>query len=266
MSDDKSKVEEVAASESPKEPVIPAGEETPEEETVEVTPEVPEETETPEEPETVEEEIKEEEPKPPSRRETLRIQDLLKKYGPPKDRVPYQPRQDVMDYKETLNAEPDLIEQLELDRRTAAESGYNAGIKRAEFLDWRTSVKIDNPIVKQKYPMLDPASPQFHPAVADSVNTWYMKMTGGDPETETVVNPNISYAEFVDGFMELVQEAAGQKNAQTVKNVARQAAATGLRPDGSSAKRLNLNKAPEDMSIEELYAVIGQSMPKKKIK
>ena len=63
--------------------------------------------------------------------------------------------------------------------------------------------------------------------------------------------------------MELVEEIAGQKNAQTVKNVTKQAAQTGLRPDGSSAPRMNLNKAPQDMTMEELYASIGQKPPKR---
>jgi hypothetical protein len=64
--------------------------------------------------------------------------------------------------------------------------------------------------------------------------------------------------------MELVEEIAGQKNAQSVKNIVKQAAATGLRPDGSSAKRLNLNQSEKTMTLEELYAAIGQKPPKNK--
>ena len=75
--------------------------------------------------------------------------------------------------------------------------------------------------------------------------------------------PNIGYAEFVEARLEQAERLATRMNQETVKNVAKQAATTGLRPDGSSAKKLNLNQAPQNMSIEELYASIGQTPPKK---
>lgn len=234
--------------------------------------EVPAEPTPPEESssEPVQEESPNEAPeeKPPSRREQLRIQQLLRKYGPPPERpAPSPSTQDNLDYSQALDADPDTIQALEEDRRRAAQAQYikgeNEGVKRAEYLNWNTSLKIDAPVVEKKFPVLDKNSPQFHPAVADAVNTWYLNMVGFDPQTKTVSNPNVSYAEFAEGFMELVEETAGQKVAETTQNIARQAATTGLRPDGSSAKRLDLNKAPEDMTMEELYAKIGQRPPKK---
>lgn len=225
-------------------------------------------SETPEGPEEEPEEQPEEAPEqPPSRREQLRIQQLLQKYGDPRrqqaqQQTPSQ-RRDALDYEQALDADPETIKQLQEDRQREGQVQYNEGLKRAEFLDWRTSLKIDSPNVEKKYPILDKTSPEFHPAVADAVNRWYLNMSGFDPQQGSVNNPNISYADFVESYMELVQETAGQRNAQTVKNVARQAAATGLRPDGSSANRLNLNKDPSDMTIEELYASMGQKPPKK---
>jgi hypothetical protein len=221
---------------------------------------VEEQTEAPEEQEPVAEEAKEE-PAPPSRRETLRIQNLLKKYGPPPERpAPSQPQ--GLNYQEALDADPEVIRQLEADRQTTGQAQYNEGLKRAEYLNWNTSLKIDAPQVESKYPVLNPKSPEFHPAAADAINQWYLNMSGFDSDTQTVNNPNIGYADFVEGFMELVQETAGQKNAQTVKNVAKQAATTGLRPDGSAAKRLDLTKDPSEMSLDELYASLGQKRPK----
>lgn len=252
------KEEEVVPEPTPSEPA----EETPPVETVE-TPES--EEEKPEETPAVESEEAPEE-KPPSRRETLRIQSLLKKYGHPPTRPEPAPsqRKDALDYKAEFNIEdPEVIRQLEADRRAEGQAQYSEGLKQAEFLDWKTSLKIDAPIIEKKYPILDPESPEFHPAVADSINEWYLRMSGYDPQTNTIVNGNSSYREFVEGYMELVQETAGQKNAQTIKNVASQAATTGLRPDGSSAKKLNLNRPPQEMSLEELYASIGQKPPKK---
>ena len=63
--------------------------------------------------------------------------------------------------------------------------------------------------------------------------------------------------------MELSTRLAKSMTADTAKNIAKQAAQTGVRPDGSSAKRLNLNKAPQQMTTEELYAVLGQKPPAK---
>lgn len=211
----------------------------------------------------VREEVKEETPnEEPSRREQLRIQQLLKKYGPPQERPAPSQRPDALNYQEALDADPEVIQRLEADRQATGQSQYNEGLKRAEYLNWNTSLKIDAPQVESKYPVLDPKSPEFHPAAADAINQWYLNMSGFDNTTQTVNNPNIGYADFVEGFMELVQETAGQKNAQTVKNVAKQAASTGLRPDGSSAKRLDLSKDPSAMSLDELYASLGQKRPK----
>lgn len=233
-----------------------------------VTPELEAEAEPVAEEEAQEESTNEApEDKPPSRRETLRIQQLLQKYGDPAQRQAPSQRRDVLDYSEALDADPEVIQQLLADRQRAEQTQYqagaNEGLQRAEYLNWNTSLKIEAPQVENKYPILDPKSPDFHPAVADSLNTMYLKMTGFDPNTQTVANTDISYADFIESNMELVEEIAGQKTATSTKNIAKQAAQTGLRPDGSSAKRLNLNQAPENMTTEELYAVLGQTPPKK---
>jgi hypothetical protein len=213
--------------------------------------------------ETSDESEDEEEAQQPSRREQLRIQSLLKKYGnPEKAEVPRQTPQG-MDYAKELNAEPEIIEKLEADRRAAAEKSYTDGLSQADYIRWEMGLRIDTPQVTSKFPILDKNSPEFHPAIADAVNTWYLRMCGFDPQKRTVNDASMSYADFVESYMELVEETATQKNVKTVKNVTKQAASTGLRPDGSSAKRLNLNQAPENMSIEELYAALGQKPPKK---
>jgi hypothetical protein len=243
--------------EAEKEPEVP--DEEPEKE--------PEPEVTPPEEVKQEDELKEESPdeKPPSRRETLRIQQLLAKYGNPDKGTPepLQPkRADILDYSQALDADPEVIKQLEADRQASNQAQYNEGLKRAEYLSWETSLKIDNPIVTQKYPILDKDSPEFHPAVANALNSWYLKMSGYDANNQTVTNRSIGYKDFVEANMELVEEIAGQKNAQSVKNIAKQTAATGLRPDGSSAKRLNLNQSEKTMNLDELYAAIGQKRPK----
>lgn len=244
-----------------------APEETPEVENKEPEAEVKQEGEP--QPEEGREEA--EEVKPPSRREQLRINDLLKKYGTPQERqVPSQKPQNALDYSKALDADPEVVQQLETDRQTVSDAAYLEGLRQSEVKEWKRDLKFEAPAVEQAYPFLNPKDTvNFKPAAADAMNQKYLRFIGyqpADPQKgtpESILYPDVSYREFVEGEMEFVDELASQKVAETTKNIAKQAATTGLRPDGSSAKRLNLNQAPEDMTIEELYASIGQKPPHK---
>lgn len=212
----------------------------------------------------VEETTEEEEQPKPSRRETLRVQQLLQKMKQePSQPKPLEQPQGV-NYRDTIEADEEVYKQLEAQSQAYGQQAYSEGLKKAEFLDWRTSLKIDAPQVESKYQFLNPKDKEnFHPAVADSLNNWYLGMSGYDANTETVSNPQVGYGEFVEGVMELAEEIANAKVSRTKQNIAKQAATTGLRPDGSQAKRLNLNKAPEDMSDDELDAVLSQISTKR---
>ena len=197
-------------------------------------------------------------PAPPSRRENLRIQQLLTriKQQPQPTAQPNTPK--GMDYKEKLNADDETIQQLDADRRQYGQSAYEAGIQQAQTIEWRTLLHIDTPQVESRYSFLNSKDKEnFHPALASAINEWYLGMSGFDLQSGMVQNPNIRYADFVEGIMEMAEEIAASRVEKTQKNIAKQAANTGLRPDGSQAKRLNLNKAPEDMTDEELDAVLG---------
>ncbi len=220
------------------------------EETEEASPEASQEESTEEAPEE----------RPPSRREQLRIQTLLQKYGDPTNRqapsqTPPQTK-DALDYSTALDADPEVIRQLEADRQRTAEQQFNEGLRRAEAIEFKTNIRLDLPLVADKLSKLDPRD-------AEALDKEYLYTVGFDPATGYVQNPNIGYAEFIEARIDQAERLAQAMNAQTVKNVAKQAAATGLRPDGSSAKKLNLNQAPELMTMEELYASIGQKPPKK---
>lgn len=242
---------EAPAAEAPTEPASPKEEpkeETPAEEAV-----APAEEE-------------QEEASAPSRREQLRVQDLLNKYGPPPVSRP-APQAKAPDYQELIDAEPEVYKQLEQATtqfgREQFAQGQNESLKQVQTVKWETLLNMDAPQMESKYSVLDKESPDFHPAVSDALSRRYLQMVGYDPETGLVERPSIRYKDFIEGEFELADEIASTKNQETVKNVAKQAATTGLRPDGSSAKRLNLNKDPQDMTMEELYASIGQTPPKK---
>jgi hypothetical protein len=223
--------------------------------------------------EKVEEKSEEEAPteKPISRRESLRVQQLLQKYGQPQERpkAPSQVSPNALDYGTALDADPEIVKQLETDRQTVSDAAYLEGLRQSEVKEWKRDLKFEAPVVEEKFPFLNPRdTANFKPAAADAMNQKYLRFIGynpGDPQKgvpETIQYPDLSYREFVESEMEFVEELATQKVADTTKNIAKQAATTGLRPDGSSAKRLNLNQSEKDMSLEELYAAIGQTPPK----
>ncbi len=185
-----------------------------------------------------------------------RAQKLLEKYGPPQERPTQQPRNEALDYGQALDADPAVIKQLEADRRRAEENSYNEGLRKAEAIEFKTNIRLDLPLVAEKMQKLDPRD-------AKALDDEYLYITGFDPQTGYVTNPNIGYAEFIEARIEMAERMGTSMSNETAKNVAKQAATTGLRPDGSSAKKLNLNKQPHEMTMEELYASIGQTPPKK---
>lgn len=238
----------------PKDPQTPVIEEevveTPPVETPPEAPEPPVEEvveEAPEEPEEPEE-------KPPSRREQLRIQDILAKRE--KAQQPTPPASAGLNYATDLNAEPEIVKQLEADRQAAANASYQAGIKQADSIRWEALLNADAPTIETKYPQLDKTSSDFHPALANAINSMYLSSVGYDADNKTVTNPNIRYRDYVESVFELANEIAGEKIQSTTTNIKKQVANTGLRPDGSTSKRLNLNQSPNQMTPEELEAKI----------
>lgn len=225
--------------------------ETPKEEVKEEKPEEEPKEETPE----VEEEVK-----PPSRREQLRVQDLLKKYGPPQERTS-QPKPD---FRNQVDADEEVYKTLEDTAQQFGQAQFNQGIAQAQTASWRTMLTMEDRQVRKDHPILNPQDKEnFHPALADAMNTKYLRAIGYDPGDaqrgipESVQNP-ISYYDFVEAEMEFADEIAAQRVQRTTENITKQAAQTGLRPDGSSARGMNLNKDPEDMTDQELNAKINQ--------
>lgn len=237
-----------------------------------VAEEAPEEKAEPEV--TPPEEVAEEEelsPRAQKRLESLKIQEQIARLKQVSPQPSQSKRDGALDYATALDADPEVIKQLEADRTAEGQAQFNQGLERSNYNKWEILLNIDEPQIRAKYPELDPNNKEkYYPALAQAMATKFAMFSGynaGDPQKgipRTVQNPELRYADFVEGEMEFANELASLKNAQTVKNVARQAATTGLRPDGGTAKRLNLNKNPADMTTEELYAAIGQTAPNPK--
>jgi len=248
--------QEAPADPPPKEEPEAPAEETPEPEAEETPAEEPDATADAEE-------------KPPSRREQLRVQHLLKKYGPPQEtpapKAPEAPSHRP-NYAEMLDAPEEVIQQLDKTaeelEKTSYERGTSETLKQLRTVEWRTNLRIDNQAVEQKFPQLNKNSEEFHPVLADAMNRRYLAMVGFNAQTGLVENPDVSYADFVESEFELADEIANTKVAKTAENIAKQAAQTGLRPSGGAVKAMDLNKTPEAMTNEELQAVINSSLPR----
>lgn len=223
--------------------------------------EVEDQEETEHEPEETPDEPKEDdEPKPPSRREQRRVSQLLEKYGDP-EKPAEKPKASGIDYEKEIDADDDTRKKLADDRQQAADTGYERGLEQAKSIQFHTRLEIEAPRVEAKYPQLDKNSSEFKPEAANDVNSFYLNLVGYNAKDKTVKNTDIRYGDFVDAIFTLANDLAEQKTQQVTKEVKRQAAQTGLRPDGSSAKKLNLNKEPHDMTDEELDAYIAQAIP-----
>jgi hypothetical protein len=258
MADDQIQQEEVQEEEIQQEPLT---EEAPVEEPQEEQPSV--ETEQPAE----EPPAEEQEERPMSRREQLRVADLLKKYGPPQTDAPL--KSDAPNFRDQINADEEVYKTLEETTNQFGQQQYNQGLSQARLLQWETLLKVDDPQVRTQFPQLNPQDKEhFHPALADAMNQKYLQFVGydpGDPQRgvpPTVQRPGIRYLDFVEAEFEFADELASERQQRTTENIARQAAQTGLRPDGSQAKRLNLNKSAEEMTDEELAAAIDSTMPR----
>lgn len=244
-------------------PEVP--EEQPVEQQEELTPEEQalaspqEEPETPEIPETPVEPVQPE----MSRRKAQRLEKLeglVERLRGPQQQP--QRKAPGIDYQKLIEAEPEVYDQLSKASQDYGQTQYEAGLQAANNVRFHTRLEIDAPRIESKYPQFDKNSPEFNPGVASAMNNWYLAMVGYDPQTDNVKNADVRYGDFVEGIMELAEAMAGVKTTRSTQNIARQAANAGLRPDGSSAKPLNLNKAPEDMNEAELKAAINASMPR----
>lgn len=238
------------AGEEPKEEEV---KEVPESETpIEETPEEEPEDQEPEEEPEVEEE------RPVSRRESLRIAKLVER-GIQQRTQP----QSAPDYSQMLEADPETLQQIQQKAQEYGQTQYNQGLEQAKTIQFTTRLEIDAPKIENKYKQLNPQDKEnFDPVIADALNTHYLNLVGYDPNSGAVQNPNLRYADFVDAQYELAGALANDQVAKTSKNIAKQASATGIRPDGSKAKRLDLTKEPGMMSNEELDAYLAKHIPK----
>jgi hypothetical protein len=145
-----------------------------------------------------------------------------------------------LDYKETIDADEQVISQLSQDREQYATSLQEQTNERLTTELWKRDIKSDLALVKEKLDRLDPSD-------ARAIDREYLLYSGYDQEAGRVANPTISYAEFVEAQIERAEKIAANLNVRTQQNVAKQAAQTGLRPTGGASKATKIS-SPEDIA------------------
>jgi hypothetical protein len=149
-----------------------------------------------------------------------------------------------LDYKQTIDADDEVVSQLSQDREQYGQDQRNQGqaeaMEQLKYVEWKNNIRFDLPMVKEK---LD----QLPPAVARAIDREYLLYSGADVENGKVSNPSISYAEFVEAQIERAEAIASIRNQDSQKNIVKQAAQTGIRPNGATS-RPNKITSPDDIA------------------
>jgi hypothetical protein len=208
--------------------------------------EVEETVETTEETQETEEEATEEELSP---RQQKRVEQLKQsKLDSILDRVTQGKTQSStykpLDYKETIDADEQVITQLSNDREQYATSLQEQTNERLTTELWKRDIKSDLALVKDKLDKLDPSD-------ARAIDKEYLLYSGYDPQSGRVANPTIGYAEFVEAQIDRANKIASNLNVRTQQNVAKQAAQTGLRPTGGASKATKISSADDIANISD---------------
>lgn len=264
--------EEEKPEEKPEKPEDSEAEEKEEEEQEEEKPDDAEEEDSEDE-----EEEKEEE-KPISRRKQARLDKLAKIFetiqsGEDAEEEPQKPKKpEGIKYDEELEADDETIKRLDDDREKFGQEMYLQGLAQAnaikqqqEAFEFKQMLTREEDRVREKYPFMNPDDEEhFKPEITESLVKDYLHFTQFDPQTKTAKTP-VNYFDYIEARVQQAEALAEEMVSETKKNVVKQAANTGLRPSGSApSKSFDLTKAPEDMSDEELDAVLDTMYPAQK--
>lgn len=152
-----------------------------------------------------------------------------------------QAKPDLLDYRGSIDAPDEVYTKLEEDRAKAQEVGYAQGSNEVRTVEWKTNIRLDLPLVKEKLDKLDPVD-------AAIIDKEYLMYSGFDPQNNSVANPTISYAEFVEARIEQAERLASKMNVDTQRNIVKQASQTGVRPSGGTASRPTTITSAQDIA------------------
>lgn len=225
---------------------------------------------------------------PVSRRESKRIEQLLKKFGydeapqqrPQQRQQPtFQPQfqgqtgnqgvpqiigEGDYDLDEVNRKAYEWAQQFAQQQMSGSQNQQQEVFNQTQMMqnasNFATRLEIEEPRVSGKYAFMDTANEeQFDPGVASFINSTYLSVVGYDQRNGTVQNTNLRYSEFVDGFMEVVELVSQALAADGNKAAVQQVARAGVRPGGKNNQPYT-GDDPRQMSDEQLKAKIAEGL------
>jgi hypothetical protein len=151
-----------------------------------------------------------------------------------------------LNYRDVIEADDELFGVLEKDRETAV-ANERASVNQALLTsEWRTNIKLDLPLVKERLDKLDPAD-------AEALDREYLLISQFDGKTGNVGRNDIGYADFIEARVEQAERLASNMNLRSQKQIAKQAANTGVRPDGGARSSFKIQNPGDiaNMSSED---------------
>lgn len=150
-------------------------------------------------------------------------------YAPGEEIQPERLQQDVV---QTANAIASLQTQNQIQQFEA-----------------RANLDRDIEVLPAKFPELDENSPNYNPVLEEKIEAAYKARAFKNGQ----LDPSVRLADVAKDFIDVARSAATQSSAEMKNAVAKQADESAVRP--TTATRAE--KAPSDMSIEELEAKLG---------
>lgn len=152
----------------------------------------------------------------------------------------------AINYRDVIEAPDEVYDVLERDREYVRNQTATESRKDMQAMEWRTNIKLDLPLIKDRLDKLDPSD-------AQAIDREYLLFSGFDPKTGRVERSDIGYADFVEARIEQAERLAANMNLRSTKNIAKQAAQTGVRPDGNTRTGIKIQNPGDiaNMSAEE---------------
>lgn len=147
-------------------------------------------------------------------------------------------------------------QQLEKDRQTYGKTQYEQGIKEAQqYIDplkqqmWADRLEIDGERVKKDWPIMDEGSTEFDPDFTGEINQKFLNFIGYRQDKDgrvTIERQNVRYSDFVKAERQNIERYASRLNENSTKNIVKQAANTGMRPNGQPRSTSHKNVDTSD--------------------
>lgn len=134
---------------------------------------------------------------------------------------------------------------LEADRKAIADNkfaegvqtGITAGTEPLVKEMWADRLDLDSERVTTKYEELNPDSKVYNPKLEAHLVQQYIAFAGVEKDANgrvSIAKPNVRFRDFVEAEMRNLEDFATSRNAASQKDLVKQAANTGLRPNGQS--------------------------------